>query len=543
MLNLPRVTGWGTDVMAGTMLRKGAEERANEEDRTRMVAQALLNQAQQGNFTEAGYGALENFGGKALADTYKQTAEQAKDDKRRQLEKMRFEKELIALKKTNEEVDLIGKFADIGDTESVKFLVSNANAKFKAMGLNVNLSPIMDAATIKIKVQEATMMKINEKIGNAEKDPTPEKIINARNTLATVGSNIKKELVPILEKRIAAAESRMQKEEERKQGLKDFEEKEKIKQKYPSKQPSKPTYRNELVVNSLRNKLKREPTEDEILKGIEESEASAAGAKAGTTEKAKFAAQEGMASPETIDQWAKYFMTTGDLPPEVGRLFRTPGAQWQAINEINKRVQKAGGTGDARAVEKAMYKAGQQSLGQQVKQRGAAGNFVRNIDKQIDRLDDYMGKLQKVSRLGVRALDLPRRELLKRVAGSGDEVVVEAYLTEISNEIGKLSTGSQASIAELSAGAQEKWANIHDPNLSINELKKILTESKEMGRMRIESMEEEIEFTKSKLQKQGQKEPQKESPKKAEWMKAAKAANPGASIKELSEYYDNKYGK
>ena len=209
MLNLPRVTGWGTDVMAGTMLRKGAEERANEEDRTRMVAQALLNQAQQGNFTEAGYGALENFGGKALADTYKQTAEQAKDDKRRQLEKMRFEKELIALKKTNEEVDLIGKFADIGDTESVKFLVSNANAKFKAMGLNVNLSPIMDAATIKIKVQEATMMKINEKIGNAEKDPTPEKIINARNTLATVGSNIKKELVPILEKRIAAAESRM----------------------------------------------------------------------------------------------------------------------------------------------------------------------------------------------------------------------------------------------------------------------------------------------------------------------------------------------
>lgn len=229
MLNLPRVTGWGTDVMAGAAIRKSTEERANEEDRTRMVAQALLNQAQQGNFTEAGYGALETFGGKALADTYKQTAEQAKDDKRRQLEKMRFEKELIALKKTNEEVDLIDKFSEMGDTDSVKFLVDKANATYKALGLNVNLSPIMDAATRKTKTQEAVSAKLNEKIGAAEKNPTEDTIIAARDFLTNLGKGVKKEFIPIYEKRIAAAESRMRKEQERKQELIDFRKKEQIK--------------------------------------------------------------------------------------------------------------------------------------------------------------------------------------------------------------------------------------------------------------------------------------------------------------------------
>lgn len=227
MLNLPRVTGWGTDVMAGAAIRKSTEERANEEDRTRMVAQALLNQAQQGNFTEAGYGALETFGGKALADTYKQTAEQAKDDKRRQLEKMRFEKELIALKKTNEEVDLIDKFSEMGDTDSVKFLVDKANATYKALGLNVNLSPIMDAATRKTKTQEAVSAKLNEKIGAAEKNPTEDTIIAARDFLTNLGKGVKKEFIPIYEKRIAAAESRMQKERDRKQKIQDEIEKEK----------------------------------------------------------------------------------------------------------------------------------------------------------------------------------------------------------------------------------------------------------------------------------------------------------------------------
>jgi hypothetical protein len=136
------------------------------------------------------------------------------------------------------------------------------------------------------------------------------------------------------------------------------------------------------------------------------------------------------------------------------------------------------------------------SLKGQEKQRGLMGSFVRNINKQVDRVDEIAGE---VNRWGIRALDLPKRELITRLKGSGKEKVLEAYLTEISAEIGKLSTGSSASIRELSTEAQARWNKIHDPNLSFKELKIILEETRDMAEMRISSTNEEIEFTKERL--------------------------------------------
>ena len=137
------------------------------------------------------------------------------------------------------------------------------------------------------------------------------------------------------------------------------------------------------------------------------------------------------------------------------------------------------------------------SLGLQEKQRGMMGSFVANLDKQVSRVDNIMTDV--VKRVGFRAIDLPLRELKTRVKGSGQEKVVEAYLTEISNEIGKLSTGSSASVRELSTEAQDRWAKIHDPNLSIKELKIILDETKAMGKMRLESTDQEIKRTTDRL--------------------------------------------
>lgn len=133
------------------------------------------------------------------------------------------------------------------------------------------------------------------------------------------------------------------------------------------------------------------------------------------------------------------------------------------------------------------------SLGQQQKQRGMMGSFVKNINKQLTRVDTVMKDV--ISRVGVRAVDLPLREFKIRFVGSGHEQVLNAYLIEISNEIGKLSTGSAASIRELSTDAQERWAKIHDPNLSLKELKKILDETQTMANMRLDSTDEEIEET------------------------------------------------
>ena len=147
-------------------------------------------------------------------------------------------------------------------------------------------------------------------------------------------------------------------------------------------------------------------------------------------------------------------------------------------------------------IPRAVVKSLSSSLANQEKQRGMMGGFVRNINKQLTRVDEIYSE---VSRWGARFLDLPKRELITRMVGSGKEKTLEAYMTEISNEIAKLSTGSQASIRELSTEAQERWAKIHDVNLSFNEMKTILEETRQMAEMRISSSNEELEFTKSRL--------------------------------------------
>lgn len=148
------------------------------------------------------------------------------------------------------------------------------------------------------------------------------------------------------------------------------------------------------------------------------------------------------------------------------------------------------------ALPQAAYKALSSSLRTQEKQRGMMGSFVRNLNKQITRVDE-MG--QELGRLGVRVLDLPKREAITRLKGSGAEKAYEAYMLEISNEIAKLSTGSSQSIRELSTDAQERWGKIHDPNLSINEMKKILSETRTMAQMRITSTDEELQFTRDRI--------------------------------------------
>lgn len=133
------------------------------------------------------------------------------------------------------------------------------------------------------------------------------------------------------------------------------------------------------------------------------------------------------------------------------------------------------------------------SYAQQQKVRGAMGSFVKNLNKQLIRVDDVIQDV--IKRVGIRAIDLPMRELKTRFVGSGHEKVLESYMIEISNEIGKLSTGSSASIRELSTDAQERWAKIHDVNLSFKELKHVLDETGIMANMRLESVDEEMDET------------------------------------------------
>ena len=192
-----------------------------------------------------------------------------------------------------------------------------------------------------------------------------------------------------------------------------------------------------------------------------------------------------------IELAAAEFLRTNKMPA----LGMRNSANRIAIIARAGRMAKEMGLGPAAVPSlRQEYSALSKSLANQQKIYNMMGSFVRNMDQQIIRVKKIGDDL--VNRVGTRALDLPLRELKTRFKGSGNEAILEAYTLEISNEIGKLSTGSSASIRELSVDAQERWAKIHDPNLSLGELIKVLDETKHMGAMRMEGAKDEIESTK-----------------------------------------------
>jgi len=145
----------------------------------------------------------------------------------------------------------------------------------------------------------------------------------------------------------------------------------------------------------------------------------------------------------------------------------------------------------------AVVKSLSSSLSQQQKQRGMMGSFVTNINRQVDRIDEMSNDI--IARVGARGLDLPIRELHVKFIGSGNERVFEAYMKEISAEILKLSSGSTASVAQLPEANRVEWEKIHDVNLSMRELKKVLAGTREMANIRIDSVNKEIDYTMEQL--------------------------------------------
>ena len=146
---------------------------------------------------------------------------------------------------------------------------------------------------------------------------------------------------------------------------------------------------------------------------------------------------------------------------------------------------------------RAMVNSLKSSLMQQQKNRGMMGSFVKNINGQVDRLETISSDI--VKRIGVRFLDLPKREILTRIIGSGQEQVMSAYMKEISAEIAKLSQGSAASIAQLPEENRKEWEKIHDPSLSMRELLIILNGTREMANIRLGSVDDEINETVDQL--------------------------------------------
>lgn len=211
----------------------------------------------------------------------------------------------------------------------------------------------------------------------------------------------------------------------------------------------------------------------EVLKGLGDYEAETYATKYGATmtdEDYRFAAEQ--------------YLKTGKMPP----MGRSAYVRAQIMRQARMMAQESGTTVDALVAKQAGIGALQGSLKNVQKQENMMNSFVRNLDSQNERLKEFLGVIQRTD---ARLLNVPIRNFKKRIQGSANEAILDMYLTEISSEVGKLATGSSASVAELSASAREKWEEIHDPNLSVGELFKLLSETQEAAHLRMRSVREE----------------------------------------------------
>lgn len=208
------------------------------------------------------------------------------------------------------------------------------------------------------------------------------------------------------------------------------------------------------------------------------------------------------------EQWYKMYSLDKTAKPDF--FYRDPRSKQQFMKGFAQWQLKQGKAGEETIVERETIKAYAQSMKNQQKQRGLMLSFVGNLDKQLSRIGQIGEELQ---RFDPRLMNVPMVKWRTEVAGSGKEKAFQSYLLEISNEIAKLSTGSQASIRELSTEAQARWAKIHDPNLSLADLKIILDETQKMAHMRLESTNEAITQTLSEMEGVGSSQTPKTEPK------------------------------
>jgi hypothetical protein len=208
---------------------------------------------------------------------------------------------------------------------------------------------------------------------------------------------------------------------------------------------------------------------------------------------------------DQIDMWGNVLNLTGKMPT-LGRGKVADKARARIASSAARQAlgPNAPGEPGKAPMDAALETIGSQSdtksiAGAQAfieKQLASMGSFVANIDMQVEKVRELSHDLETFD---TRLLNVPLRAVRRRLAGSPLQAKYDMYLTEIEGEIGKLASGSAASIAELSVGAQEKWARIHDKNLSIRDMMELLDETKAAARMREKSVADQLEKTRQKM--------------------------------------------
>ena len=211
---------------------------------------------------------------------------------------------------------------------------------------------------------------------------------------------------------------------------------------------------------------------------------------------------------DAVDMLGTMYSYTGKLP-SLGRGKAATAMRARIYTRAAEMSKESLGVQDAKPTdiglkvlaESSDTKAIQGSLNMLDKQINSMESFAVNLDKQVERVKE---KTKGLKTYDTRFLNVPLRTFRGKVTGSPEQAIYDMYVTEIEAEIGKIATGSTQSIAELSTSAQEKWAKIHDKNLSWNDMVQLLDESSHAAKMRVASVKSQQQVAKDRMARKGE---------------------------------------
>jgi hypothetical protein len=193
---------------------------------------------------------------------------------------------------------------------------------------------------------------------------------------------------------------------------------------------------------------------------------------------------------EMLENYAQTYGKTGKMPS----LGMKAGPLRKAILYYHGAGAVAAGKSGADVAADWMVSKGQEkSVARQRTNLDAATSFISNINKQASYFTNDVAL--RLKRLDTRALNIPINQWEEKFKGSPDLSTYKMLITEISAEVARLSAGNPQSIAELSASAREKWENIHDLNLSPNDMIALINETVKAANMRYDSLLETYQDT------------------------------------------------
>lgn len=163
-----------------------------------------------------------------------------------------------------------------------------------------------------------------------------------------------------------------------------------------------------------------------------------------------------------------YQAAPAGLPPGYVFNRRTGGYQWKGEGPA---------PGMDLGTEAATYQADKKALATLTQREQLIDSFTNRIDANTKL---FMRMRQKYGPNYNRLANIPINKL-QGVMGSGDLQALNLILRSTSNEIAKVESGS-IGVAEVSQGQAEAMAKIHDINMSMNDMEKVLSTGVELGR-------------------------------------------------------------